>query len=261
MPVSTESARLAVLIDADNTAPSKCDALLSEIAKYGVASVKRAYGDWTTDNLKGWKAQVVTHAIQPMQQFANTSGKNATDSALIIDAMDLLYTDKFDGFCIVSSDSDFTRLASRIRESGLTVYGFGERKTPEALTKACDKFIYMDVLRAPAEAAQAPAAAAARPTGSQLKADTKLVNLLRAAIDAGSDEDGWTQLSQVGSHIAKQAPDFDPRNWRYPKLVDLVSAIDLIEVERRPGAQIRLRLKKAAAKKQPAKKAAAKKKS
>jgi len=258
MPVSTESARLAVLIDADNASPSHCDALLSEIAKYGVASVKRAYGDWTTERLKGWKEMVVAHAIQPMQQFAHTAGKNSTDSALIIDAMDLLYTEKFDGFCIVSSDSDFTRLASRIREAGLTVYGFGDRHTLPVLTKACDKFIYMDVLSEPSDAAQPPAATP-RKTGNELKANTTLMNLFRAAIDAGSDEDGWANLSRVGSHIAKQSPEFDPRNWGYPKLVDLVNAIDLFQVERKPGAQIRLRLKKTAAKKQPAKKAAAKK--
>jgi uncharacterized LabA/DUF88 family protein len=143
--------RLAVLIDADNTQPAIAEALLAEIAKYGVASVKRVYGDWTLPNLKGWKDQLAEHAIQPMQQFRYTTGKNATDSAMIIDAMDLLYTDRFDGFCIVTSDSDFTRLASRLRESGMTVYGFGERKTPASLVSACDKFVYLDVLREAAE--------------------------------------------------------------------------------------------------------------
>ncbi|HSV40947.1 MAG TPA: NYN domain-containing protein [Nocardioidaceae bacterium] len=258
MPEIMESDKLAVLIDADNATPSQCDALLSEIAKYGVASVKRAYGDWTTDHLKSWKSMVVSHAIQPMQQFANTSGKNSTDSAMIIDAMDLLYTNRFDGFCIVTSDSDFTRLASRIRESGLKVYGFGERKTPDSLTKACDKFIYMDVLRAPADTAQPTTTASTRPTGQELKADRKLVSLVRAAIEAASDEDGWAHLSTVGSHIAKQAPEFDSRNWRYAKLVDLVSAIDLFEVQRKQGAPIKLRSKKQPAMNAPAKKAAKK---
>ena len=145
----TQQARLAVLIDADNAQPSLIERLLAEIAKYGLASVKRIYGDWTLPNLRGWKEGLAVHAIQPIQQFRYTVGKNATDSAMIIDAMDLLYTDRFDGFCLISSDSDFTRLASRIREAGLTVYGFGERKTPTAFVSACDKFIYVDVLSAP----------------------------------------------------------------------------------------------------------------
>ncbi|MBI2539650.1 MAG: NYN domain-containing protein, partial [Deltaproteobacteria bacterium] len=139
--------KLAVLIDADNTPPAIIDALLAEIAKYGVASVRRIYGDWTTPNLRGWKDVLLEQAIQPIQQFRYTVGKNATDSALIIDAMDLLYTEKLDGFCIVSSDSDFTRLASRIREAGLIVYGFGEKKTPKAFVGACDKFVYTEILR------------------------------------------------------------------------------------------------------------------
>ena len=139
--------KLAVLIDADNTPPAIIDALLAEIAKYGIASVRRIYGDWTTPNLRGWKDVLLEQAIQPIQQFRYTVGKNATDSALIIDAMDLLYTEKLDGFCIVSSDSDFTRLASRIREAGLIVYGFGEKKTPKAFVGACDKFVYTEILR------------------------------------------------------------------------------------------------------------------
>jgi len=143
--------KLAVLIDADNAQPSIVDALLAEIANYGVASVKRIYGDWTAPSLKGWKEVLLDHSIQPMQQFAYTKGKNATDSAMIIDAMDLLYSDAFDGFCIVSSDSDFTKLASRIREAGLLVYGFGEKKTPSPFVAACDKFIYTEVLRAVAD--------------------------------------------------------------------------------------------------------------
>jgi hypothetical protein len=145
------TATLAVLIDADNAAPAIVEGLLAEVAKYGVAAVKRIYGDWTRPNLAGWKERLLSHSIQPIQQFRYTVGKNATDSAMIIDAMDLLYTGRFDGFCIVSSDSDFTRLASRIREQGLTVYGFGERKTPKPFVTACDKFIYSDVLRADAD--------------------------------------------------------------------------------------------------------------
>ncbi|MGH8444638.1 MAG: NYN domain-containing protein [Solimonas sp.] len=158
--------KLAVLIDADNTQPSIAAALLAEIAKYGTASVKRVYGDWTTDNLKGWKKVLIDLAIQPIQQFSYTVGKNATDGSMIIDAMDLLYTNRFDGFCLVSSDSDFTGLAVRLREAGLTVYGFGERKTPASLVSACDKFIYLDVLRGAAPKAkpvQEPAKAVAKP--------------------------------------------------------------------------------------------------
>ena len=147
MQQESSQKKLAVLIDADNTPPAIIDALLAEIAKYGIASVRRIYGDWTTPNLRGWKAVLLEQAIQPIQQFRYTVGKNATDSALIIDAMDLLYTEKLDGFCIVSSDSDFTRLASRIREAGLIVYGFGEKKTPKAFVGACDKFVYTEILR------------------------------------------------------------------------------------------------------------------
>ncbi|MDP3894361.1 NYN domain-containing protein [Nocardioides sp.] len=237
MPVPIESAKLAVLIDADNASPGVSDALLAEIAKYGVASVKRVYGDWTTPNLRGWKEAANVHAIQPIQQFAYTTGKNATDSALIIDAMDLLYTERLQGFCLVSSDSDFTRLASRLRESGVIVYGFGERKTPQAFVSACDKFVYMDVLRSqtsPDEPEQEKPAA--RSGAKELRGDARLMNLLRTGIEAASDDEGWANLGTVGSHIAKQSPDFDPRNWRYTKLVDLVGAIGLFEVERETGA-------------------------
>lgn len=222
--------KLAVLIDADNTQPALAEALLAEIAKYGVASVKRIYGDWTQPNLRGWKDVLVQHAIQPIQQFGYTTGKNATDSAMIIDAMDLLYTNRFDGFCLVSSDSDFTRLASRIREAGLTVYGFGERKTPQSLVSACDKFVYLDVLR---EQAEEGGTAKRKKDGAALKRDTKLVKLLREALDAASDDEGWAQLGAIGSNISQQAPDFDPRNYGYQKLGELVSAVGLFEVEAR----------------------------
>ncbi|MCX4188021.1 NYN domain-containing protein [Methylophaga sp. OBS4] len=221
--------KLAVLIDADNAQPSIVDDLLAEIANYGVASVKRIYGDWTLPGLKGWKEVLLEHSIQPIQQFAYTKGKNATDSAMIIDAMDLLYTGNFNGFCIVSSDSDFTKLASRIRESGLTVYGFGEQKTPSPFVSACDKFIYTEVLRAKTDESQA----IERKSSTELRQDTKLVSLLRNAIDASSDESGWSQLGPVGSTIAKQAPEFDPRNYGYKKLGELVLATKLFEVEER----------------------------
>lgn len=221
--------KLAVLIDADNAQPSIVVGLLAEIAKYGTANVKRIYGDWTGSRLKGWKEVLLLHSIQPIQQFGYTTGKNATDSAMIIDAMDLLYTNKFDGFCIVSSDSDFTKLASRIRESGLVVYGFGEKKTPEPFVSACDKFIYTEVLLSKED----DAPSIKRKSANELKQDTKLVNLLRNAVEASSDDSGWAHLAPVGSNIAKQAPDFDPRNYGYKKLGELVAATKLFETEER----------------------------
>ena len=221
--------KLAVLIDADNAQPSIVDGLLAEIANYGIASVKRIYGDWTGPGLKGWKEVLLEHSIQPMQQFAYTKGKNATDSAMIIDAMDLLYTGNFNGFCIVSSDSDFTKLASRIRESGLLVYGFGEQKTPSAFVSACDKFIFTEVLRAKIDESEA----IVKKSSSELKQDAKLVNLLRNAVEASSDESGWAQLGPVGSNIAKQTPEFDSRNYGYGKLGELVAATRLFDIEER----------------------------
>ena len=221
--------KLAVLIDADNAQPAIIDNLLAEIANYGVASVKRIYGDWTAPSLKGWKEVLLEHSIQPMQQFAYTKGKNATDSAMIIDAMDLLYTSNFDGFCIVSSDSDFTKLASRIRESGLLVYGFGEKKTPSSFVSACDKFIYTEVLRAKTDESEA----IAKKPSTELRQDTKLVSLLRNAVESSSDESGWAQLGPVGSNIAKQSSEFDPRNYGYGKLGELVAATKLFDIEER----------------------------
>lgn len=220
--------KLAVLIDADNAQPSIVDGLLEEIAKYGTANVKRIYGDWTSNRLNGWKETLLQHSIQPIQQFGYTTGKNATDSAMIIDAMDLLYTDRFDGFCIVSSDSDFTKLASRIRESGLTVFGFGEKKTPDPFVVACDKFIYTEVLRQGGE--EEPERIKPAST-NELKQDSRLVNLLRNAAEAASDEIGWAQLGAVGSNIAKQAPEFDSRNYGYAKLGELVRATKLFEFD------------------------------
>lgn len=220
---------LAVLIDADNAQPAIIEGLLTEIAKYGVARVKRIYGDWTTPQLNGWKQVLLQHSIQPIQQFHYTSGKNATDSAMIIDAMDLLYTKRFDGFCLVSSDSDFTKLASRIREEGSTVYGFGEEKTPQPFVSACDKFIYSEVLRIQDD--NNPAIT--KKSTNELKGDTKLVTLLRTAVEAASDESGWGHLGAVGSNIAKQAPDFDPRNYGYRKLGELVMSTHLFDVDER----------------------------
>lgn len=231
MEQEADQKKLAVLIDADNTQPAIIEALLAEIAKYGIASVKRIYGDWTTPSLKGWKEALLEYAIQPIQQFGYTTGKNSTDSAMIIDAMDLLYTEHLDGFCIVSSDSDFTRLASRIREAGLIVYGFGERKTPKPFVGACDKFIYVEILR---EDEAAPPLQ--KKTANELKGDSRLVNLLRNAVKDSADEDGWAYLGAVGQNIANQSPEFDPRNYGYNKLSDLLRATQLIDFDRRVSA-------------------------
>jgi len=219
--------KLAVLIDADNAQPSIVDGLMAEIVKYGISSVKRIYGDWTSSRLKGWKEVLLEHSIQPIQQFAYTKGKNATDSAMIIDAMDLLYTNNFNGFCLVSSDSDFTKLASRIRESGLLVYGFGEKKTPPPFVSACDKFIFTEVLREKSDESEG----ITKTSTNELKQDTKLVAILRNAVDASSDDNGWAQLGTVGSNIAKQSSEFDPRNYGYRKLRELIIATKLFEID------------------------------
>jgi uncharacterized LabA/DUF88 family protein len=234
MSTPTEgNALLAVLIDADNADSSIIEGLLAEVSTFGVASVKRIYGDWTNTRLNKWKDTLLAHSIQPIQQFAYTTGKNATDSAMIIDAMDLLHTGEFDGFCLVSSDSDFTRLASRLRESGKRVYGFGERKTPASLVKACDQFIYNEIFRAAPESGEP---ARTRVPASDLRQDRTLVALFRAAITAASGENGWAGLGQVGNIIIKQKPDFDPRGYGYTKLSDLVEAIGLFTVSRQDGA-------------------------
>lgn len=229
--METENTRkLAILIDADNAQPAITENLIAEIAKYGTANVKRIYGDWTQPQLRGWKDLLLEYSIQPIQQFGYTRGKNSTDSALIIDAMDLLYTGRFDGFCLVSSDSDFTKLAARIRESGLVVYGFGEKKTPGPFVAACDKFIYTEVLAKEDEEKEDRE----QKSSQDLKQDTKLVNLARNAIEASSDDSGWSHLAPVGSFIAKQSPGFDPRNYGYRKLGELLSAMKLFELEERP---------------------------
>ena len=237
---SENAARLAVLIDADNAQPSIIEGLLAEVAKYGTAHVKRAYGDWTRSNLSGWKEQLLAQSIQPIQQFAYTRGKNATDAAMVIDAMDLLYSGRFDGFCLVSSDSDFTRLAARLRESGLTVYGFGERKTPKPFVAACDKFIYTenlgfeDVGDGDGDAAVGSGAKQVkRATSAQLKGDASLMNMLRNAVEAASEDDGWARLSAVGEILTKQRPDFDSRSYGYAKLSDLIDATTIFEMDRR----------------------------
>lgn len=260
MSADKSNSRLAVLIDADNARANIVEGLLAEIAKFGVASVKRIYGDWTTPNLGQWKTVLLEHSIQPIQQFRYTTGKNATDSAMIIDAMDLLYTDTFDGFCIVSSDSDFTRLASRIRESGKSVYGFGEKKTPRPFVTACDRFIYTEILIATPEsqlsengtptsteiksdevkatpkkliADNKPASNSPRKyTDKELRQDTALMNLIRKAIEVLADEAGCADLSSLGNYISKQAPDFDPRNYGYERLSLLIEAMHYFKVNK-----------------------------
>ncbi len=228
---SDGNSSLAVLIDADNANPAIIEGLLAEVAKLGLASVKRIYGDWTTPNLGVWKTSLLESSIQPIQQFRYTTGKNATDSAMIIDAMDLLYTGSFSGFCLVSSDSDFTRLASRIRESGRRVYGFGERKTPRAFVTACDRFIYTEVF---VQSHDDVTDKALKPhSGKELRGDPKLLYMVCSAIEAASDETGWAQLSPVGSYISKTANDFDPRNYGFSKLSEMMKAIGLFELERR----------------------------
>lgn len=223
---TNDSFRLAVLVDADNASPALAKELLEEVAKYGTASVKRAYGDWTTQNLAGWKDKLHRHAIQPVQQFAYTRGKNSTDSAFIIDAMDLLYAGNVDGFCLVSSDSDFTRLATRLRESGKVVYGLGERKTPESFIAACDRFIFTEVLKAPAQAEPAV----------QVEGLPNLQELLTHAVSEKLKENGWAALSAVGSYIGKNVTSFDARNYGFTKLGELVRAQPYLEVREMPDA-------------------------
>jgi hypothetical protein len=245
-----EHQKLAVLIDADNAQPSVFAALLAEIAKYGTASVKRIYGDFTSTTMTQWKRELLRHSITPVQQFAYTTGKNATDSALIIDAMDLLYTARLDGFCLVSSDSDFTRLAQRLREQGKTVYGFGERKTPDPFIQACDKFVYTDLLvdqtkssrdETPKPSTTARKAKARPPAATEKPTETKApigvptpsappklkipMDLIRSAIEESSDEHGWANLGAVGSYLTKVRPDFDPRLYGKKKLSELLRSL------------------------------------
>jgi len=265
MSATNSNPRLAVLIDADNTFKviDLIDELFEEISKFGDASIRRIYGDWTQNQLSRWKEILPKHAIQPIQQYANTKGKNATDSALIIDAMDLLYTAPLDGFCIVSSDSDFTRLAIRLRESGKLVYGFGEKKTPESLQAACNEFKYFEILpqnkqvngeedlaeqasdtsgkpktstkkkavKTVATSNESTATPGIKKSSKELACDTKLVSLIRSAIEALSDDNGFAYMGEVKKHIVKNFSAFDSRNYGYAKFGDLIKTIGLFEVE------------------------------
>jgi uncharacterized protein (TIGR00288 family) len=260
-----DSSRLAVLIDADNTSSKLLGEMLEELAGYGTLNVKRAYGDWTNPHLNGWREVLLANAISPRQQFAYTTGKNATDSALIIDAMDLLYSGNVEGFAIVSSDSDFTPLATRLRESGKRVIGVGQRKTPKAFVEACDKFVFLEVLASgptePSDAGGAPPAERARdeeppPIESVL---TKALNKV------DTDDEDWATLSALGNHLVRTDPSFDSRSYGFGKLGDLVRAQPYVETRTVTGAgergQLRVRLKgrRAAATQPSAKKATAKK--
>ncbi len=235
---------IAMLIDADNSPAGMIDEVLAELAKYGVINIRRAYGNWKSPQLKSWEAVLHEHAIQPVQQFAYSKGKNATDMAMSIDAMDLIYTKRIDGVCLVSSDADFTPLVMRIRADGLTVYGFGEKKTPEPFVNACSTFLYLEnlapvaalpVAEAGKTATNAPNAAKAqvqRQSTKELKGNTRLVKLLRDSVAASAEEDGWAPLGAVGTHISKQSS-FDSRNYGYAKLSTLLQATDLFDIELR----------------------------
>lgn len=221
--VGLRQERLAVLIDADNAQASVIEQVMLEIARYGTATIRRAYGDWTTQNLQPWKEVLHKFAVQPIQQFRYTTGKNATDSALIIDAMDVLHSGRVDGFCLVSSDSDFTRLATRIREAGLVVYGIGERKTPQPFIAACDKFVYTEILARQQEPS---------PDAAELP---KLRPMVLQALEATAREDGWASLSALGSQLSKNHPSFDPRNYQCAKLGELVRKQAYLEVREAPS--------------------------
>ena len=246
--------RLAVLIDADNVPYSNIKEMLEEIAKYGTPTFKRIYADWTKPTVSGWKGVLLESAITPVQQYSYTSGKNATDSAMIIDAMDILYSGRVDGFCIVSSDSDFTRLAIRLREAGMKVFGIGQKKTPVPFISACDKFIYIEILKAEEEVAAKPSPKNAR-RGKAAKSkaedtpeivetpaatvppiekiDKELIKLIADSISDLADEEGWAFLGDLGNLILKKQPDFDPRNYGFKKLVPLIKSVNLFEIKER----------------------------
>jgi uncharacterized protein (TIGR00288 family) len=232
--------KIAVLIDAENAQHSVMSAVLTELSKHGHIIVKKAYGDWSSNHLRNWKDPLNHLAINPVQQFSYTQGKNSSDAAMIIDAMDLLYSNQFDAFALVTSDSDFTKLASRLKESQIYVFGVGESKTPVAFRNACDDFILTEVLQTPADedadAPKGPKKDNSRKSGAQLRRDAKLVNILRNAVDDYADEDGWAPLHVCGSLIKRQYPDFDPRSYGYRTFTLLFEAIDLFDIDRRKEA-------------------------
>jgi hypothetical protein len=236
---NTRELKLAVLIDADNVPYSNIKGMLEELAIYGTPTFKRIYGDWTKPTLSGWKTVLLENAITPVQQYSYTTGKNSSDSALIIDAMDILYTGQVDGFCIVSSDSDFTRLATRLREAGKQVFGIGEKKTPAAFIAACNKFIYIEILKKesrpelPAQETSKSKTAVKEEVPPVAKIDKGLIKLISESINDIADEDGWLFLGVLGNMILKKRPDFDPRNYGHKKLLDLIRSIKVLQVEER----------------------------
>jgi len=231
--------RLAVLIDADNVPYSNIKGVMEEIAKYGTPTFKRIYGDWTRPTVSGWKGVLLQNAITPIQQYSYTQGKNSSDSALIIDAMDILYSGKVDGFCIVSSDSDFTRLATRLREAGMKVFGIGQKKTPNPFIVACDKFIYMEIIPQfeEAETEEAtpsktkPVKPSTKPSVEKLNKET--LKLIAATINDLADENGWAFLGDVGNLLLKKQPNFDPRNYGFQKLTPLIKSLPQFEIDKR----------------------------
>ena len=242
--------KLAVLIDADNVPYSNVKGMMEEITKYGTPTTKRIYADWTRPNANGWKNVLLEHAITPIQQYSYTSGKNSSDSALIIDAMDLLYSSKLDGFCIVSSDSDFTRLAIRLRESGMKVIGIGEQKTPKPFISACDRFIFIEVLdgaikkKAPKKTVEIENKRAVEKTTVKVtekvaekplnKIDEPTIELIESTIDDIADDDGWAFLGDVGNLIVKKKPEFDPRNYGFVKLTPMMKSLtDILQIDER----------------------------
>lgn len=231
--------RIAVFIDADNAPAKKIDMILSELAKYGVVSIRKAYGNWKKPSIKGWEDVLHEYSIQPVQQFDIVKGKNATDMAMTIDVMDILYTKNIDAFCIVSSDCDFTPLVLRVLSEGKSVIGFGERKAPSPFVNACSRFLYLDEPAKP----ETNGSQEVKQTGKALKSDTKLMNLLRNAIDSEQDDDGWAYLGRIGAHISNQAS-FDSRNYGYKKLGDLIRAIDIFETKLVGGGQLYIRDKR-----------------
>jgi uncharacterized protein (TIGR00288 family) len=223
--------KIAVFIDADNAPAAKFEDVLSEVAKYGVVTIRKAYGNWKSPTLKKWEELIHEHAIQPVQQYDLTKGKNASDIALVIDAMDVLYTKNIDVMCFVTSDCDFKPLATRVLADGKVVLGFGERKTPLPFVNACSKFLYLDEDKKEARISTRP---------RNLKSDTKLIKQLRAAIEANEDDDGWATLGPVGFHISNQSS-FDSRNYGFKNLSSLIKAIDLFELKRGPGNSYQVR--------------------
>ena len=223
--------RFAVLIDADNVSEKYIKFILDELSNDGIATYKRIYGDWTSTRLTSWKGALLDNSVSPMQQYAYTSGKNATDSAMIIDAMDILYTGSVDGFCLVSSDSDFTRLAVRLREAGMYVIGMGEKKTPKPFIAACDKFTYLEVISGGAAADAAPNGVTAKKKAAAGVADLKAINKeIQQIVKDISDDDGWAQLGMIGTILTKRSPDFDVRNYGYSKLTLLIKALGDYEI-------------------------------